>query len=298
MLSEDISGYLSGILLEKGLSWSTAESYRFDLMSFCSFCNERGKKDSTAIKRDDVVDFLNSERDEGLSLSTRARRTAALRMFFKYLTDTMTLKENVMAEFKSKSPTRVLPRVLSEEETFKMLDSIEGADARSIRDRAMLEVLYGCGLRVSELIALSMEDIVSEGELLRILGKGAKERVVPIGRSAASALEKYIEESRLFFLRTETSGTKIFLTRLGKPFTRQGVFKLLKERASCVGIEQYRISPHVLRHCFASHMLSHGADIRTIQELLGHSSIATTQIYTHVDVERFSNVHRKYHPRG
>jgi integrase/recombinase XerD len=267
-------------------------------MSFCSFCNERGKKDSTAIERDDVVDFLNSERDEGLSLSTRARRTAALRMFFKYLTDTMILKENVMAEFKSKSPTRVLPRVLSEEETFKMLDSIEGTDARSIRDRAMLEVLYGCGLRVSELIALSMEDIVSEGELLRILGKGAKERVVPIGRSAASALEKYIEESRLFFLRTETSGTKIFLTRLGKPFTRQGVFKLLKERASCVGIEQYRISPHVLRHCFASHMLSHGADIRTIQELLGHSSIATTQIYTHVDVERFSNVHRKYHPRG
>jgi integrase/recombinase XerD len=298
MLSEDISGYLSSILLEKGLSWSTAESYRFDLMSFCSFCNERGKKDSTAIERDDVVDFLNSERDEGLSLSTRARRTAALRMFFKYLTDTMILKENVMAEFKSKSPTRVLPRVLSEEETFKMLDSIEGTDARSIRDRAMLEVLYGCGLRVSELIALSMEDIVSEGELLRILGKGAKERVVPIGRSAASALEKYIEESRLFFLRTETSGTKIFLTRLGKPFTRQGVFKLLKERASCIGIEQYRISPHVLRHCFASHMLSHGADIRTIQELLGHSSIATTQIYTHVDVERFSNVHRKYHPRG
>lgn len=298
MLAEDISGYLSSILLEKGLSWSTAESYRFDLSSFCSFCNERGKIESNQLKRDDIVDFLDSERREGFASSTRARRTVALRMFFAYMSDIGVLKENPMFDYKSKSPSRVLPRVLSEEETFKMLDAVSDGDARSLRDRAMLETMYGCGLRVSELISLSLEDIVSEGELLRIFGKGAKERVVPIGRSAAEALEKYMDEARPFFVRPDVSGTKIFLTRLGRAFTRQGVFKLLKERASCVGIDRKRISPHVLRHCFASHMLSHGADIRTIQELLGHSSIATTQIYTHVDVERFSEVHKKFHPRG
>jgi integrase/recombinase XerD len=156
--------------------------------------------------------------------------------------------------------------------------------------------MYSCGLRVSEVCSLKVEDIVADGELLRIFGKGSKERLVPIGGTAGRALQKYIDVSRPSFGRGDLSNTYLFLTRLGKPFTRQGVFKVVKERAVAVGIDEARISPHVLRHCFASHMLSHGADIRAIQELLGHSDISTTQIYTHVDAARFFEIH-KLHPR-
>ncbi len=179
-----------------------------------------------------------------------------------------------------------------------MLDEVKGDDPISLRDRAMLETMYGCGLRVSELCDLKREDIVAEGELLRILGKGSKERVVPIGGAAGRALVAYLEGSREFFSQGNLSETHIFLTRRGRPFTRQGVFKIVRTRAAAVGIAANRISPHVLRHCFASHMLSHGADIRAIQELLGHADVGTTQIYTHVDVARFGEIHRRFHPRS
>ena len=177
-----------------------------------------------------------------------------------------------------------------------MLDEVKGEDPVSLRDRAMLEVMYGCGLRVSELCELKREDIVADGELLRILGKGSKERIVPIGGAAGRALAAYLGGARESFARGDLAGRHVFLTRLGKPFTRQGVFKIVRARAAAVGIAPDRISPHVLRHCFASHMLSHGADIRAIQELLGHADIGTTQVYTHVDAARFEEIHR-LHPR-
>ena len=162
----------------------------------------------------------------------------------------------------------------------------------------MLETMYGCGLRVSETCSLRMDDVVSEGELLRILGKGSKERLVPIGGAAGRALAKYFESARGILTKGRATETHVFVTRLGKPFTRQGVFKVVRERAAAVDIDANRISPHVLRHCFASHMLQHGADIRAIQELLGHADIGTTQIYTHVDATRFGDIHRRFHPRG
>jgi len=193
---------------------------------------------------------------------------------------------------------RALPRILSEAEVFRMIDEVAGEDPRSLRDRAMLEVLYGCGLRVSELCELRREDVVADGELLRILGKGSKERLVPIGGAAGRALLQYCEGARESLVRGNLSEAHVFVTRLGKPFTRQGVFKIIKERAAAVGIAAERISPHVLRHCFASHMLSRGADIRAIQELLGHADIATTQVYTHVDTARFGAIHRQFHPRA
>ena len=177
-----------------------------------------------------------------------------------------------------------------------MLEEPKGEDPISLRDRAMLETMYGCGLRVSELCALKREDVVGEGELLRIFGKGSKERIVPIGSAAGRALAAYLEGSRESFARGNLGETHVFLTRLGRPFTRQGVFKIVRARAAAVGIAADRISPHVLRHCFASHMLAHGADIRAIQELLGHADIGTTQVYTHVDTARFSEIH-KLHPR-
>jgi integrase/recombinase XerD len=191
---------------------------------------------------------------------------------------------------------RALPRVLTEEEVARMIDEVKGDDPRALRDRALLETLYGCGLRVSEACAMKVEDIIAEGELLRVFGKGSKERVVPIGGGAGRALSAYMAGGRGALTKGDLSETHVFVTRLGRPFTRQGVFKIVRERAAAAGIAADRISPHVLRHSYASHMLARGADVRVIQELLGHADVGTTQIYTHVDSSRFAEIHRR-HPR-
>lgn len=297
-LADETAAFLGSILLEKGLSRNTAAAYGADLASLQGFLEGRGISRVADVSRADITDFLESERKGGLAASTMSRRIAAVRGFFGYLADTGEIRSNPAGMVESGRKGRVLPRVLSESEVSELIDAVDTRDARGLRDRAVIEVLYGCGLRVSELCALSLEDVVSEGELLRIVGKGSKERLVPIGRGAGGALNLYVENARPLFARGEKSGTAVFLTRLGAPFTRQGVFKLLRERAAAAGIAAERISPHVLRHSFASHMLAHGADIRAIQEMLGHADIGTTQIYTHVDADRFSEIHRKYHPRG
>ncbi|MBO4448099.1 MAG: tyrosine recombinase [Kiritimatiellae bacterium] len=297
-LADETAAFLGSILLERGLSGNTAAAYGADLRSFREFLEGRGISRAGQVSRADILDFLERGRRDGLAASTRARRTAAVRGFFAYLAGAGEISANPAGMVESRRRGRVLPRVLSEGEVSELIDAADAKDARGLRDRAILEVLYGCGLRVSELCALSLEDVVSEGELLRILGKGSKERLVPIGRSAGEALNLYVENARPQFAKGEKSGTRVFLTRLGSPFTRQGVFKIVRERAAAAGIAAERISPHVLRHSFASHMLAHGADIRAIQEMLGHADIGTTQIYTHVDAGRFAEIHRRYHPRG
>ncbi len=283
-------------MLERGLSDNTCEAYAGDLALFVSSLEKSGKTSAAAITRADIAAFLDTERERGLKRSTRARRSAAIRMWLKYLRDRRVIASDPMDAMAPPKKGRALPKVLSETETAAMLDAIDGDDPRSMRDRALLETMYSCGLRVSEACALKLEDIVADGELLRILGKGSKERLVPIGAAAGRALSRYIETGRASFTKGDLSLAHVFVTRLARPFTRQGVFKVVRERAAAVGIEASRISPHVLRHCFASHMLSHGADIRAIQELLGHSDIGTTQIYTHVDAARFFEIHR-LHPR-
>ncbi len=192
----------------------------------------------------------------------------------------------------------MLPRVLDEATTLKILQSADGSEPRDLRDRAMLEFLYGCGLRVSELCGLELQDVIADAGVVRCRGKGSKERIVPIGIPAASALARYLASARESFSRGNAAERRIFLTRLGRPFTRMGVFKMLRERAAAAGVDAHAVSPHVLRHCFATDLLAHGADIRAIQEMLGHASIATTQVYTHVDRARLGTVHRTYHPRA
>ena len=179
-----------------------------------------------------------------------------------------------------------------------LVDSVNGTESRDLRDRAMLELLYGCGLRVSELCNLTLESFPEGAEFVRCTGKGSKDRVVPIGRAAGDAIARYLSSARGVFWRGDNTERHLFLSRLGKKFTRMGVFKILKQRAAAAGLDPSVVSPHVLRHCFASHLLAHGADIRAIQEMLGHSSISTTQVYTHVDQSRLGTVHRKYHPRA
>ena len=295
-LDSDIETFLSVVALEKGESENTVASYGSDLRFFAKFLAKRGKTSSAAVTREDVVAFLGEARDDGLARLTRARRTAAIRMFFRALKERRLVPHDPTELLEAPKKALVLPRVLSEEEVFAMLDAVKDEDARDLRDRALLELLYGSGLRVSEACALTLDDLVADGELVRVLGKGSKERVVPMGGAAARALKTYFDKARESFTRGNLAERHVFLTRLGKPFTRQGVFKVVRERATAVGISADRISPHVLRHCFASHLLAHGADIRAIQEMLGHADIGTTQIYTHVDAQRFAEVHR-LHPR-
>lgn len=292
----DPEDFLASLILERGLSENTAAAYGRDLRAFIRFLGEG--RSAGSIVREDIVAFLDRSRGEGLRGSTRARRAVAIRMWMRYLRERRLIASDPSELLEPPRKGLVLPRVLGEEEVFALLDGIDGDDPRSLRDRALLEVLYGCGLRVSEACAFRQEDIVGDGELVRILGKGSKERVVPLGRSAGAALERYFAGGRAFFSRGDLSETRVFLTRLGGPFTRQGIFKIIRERAAAAGIAPELISPHVLRHCYASHMLQHGADIRAIQELLGHSDISTTQIYTHVDSAKFTELHRKFHPRG
>ena len=298
MLDSDIEDFLGSLRFERSMAENTCEAYGRDLRFFSAFLAKRGRQESSEVTREDIDEYLGKERSDGKKSTTRARRMAAIRMWMKFLKERRYIRSNPAELLETPKKAKALPKILSEEETFKMLDSVSGKEPRELRDRAMLEVMYGCGLRVSELCALSTDDIIADGELLRILGKGSKERVVPIGKAAGHALTDYFASARDVFTKGDPSVTHVFVTRLKKPFTRQAVFKMIRERAMAVGIPPERISPHVLRHCFASHMLQHGADIRAIQELLGHADIGTTQVYTHVDVRRFGELHKKFHPRG
>lgn len=295
-LESDIEDFADSLLVEQGGAENTRTSYCSDLAFFSAFLSLRGKTEASAVTLDDIVEFLQEERRDGLKASTRARRAAAIRAFFKHLKLARRIKANPAELLETAKIGRHLPRVLSEAEVFGMIDACKGDDPRSVRDRAILELLYGCGLRVSELCDLGVDCIMGDGSLLRIIGKGDKERLVPIGKAAGDALNAYMGSARHFFTRGDLSVRYVFVTRLKDKFTRRGILKIVKERAVAVGIDPKRISPHVLRHCFASHMLSRGADIRAIQELLGHADISTTQIYTHVDPARFEEIHA-HHPR-
>lgn len=298
MIDDEIELYLGALMLEKGFARNSCEAYAGDLRRFAAYLKSRGIGRADDIEREHIVDFLEVQREDGRSGSTRARRTAAIRMWLKYLRERRMIKRNPAELLEAPKKDLVLPRTLSEEEVANLLDGIKGLTPRDLRDRAMLEIMYGCGLRVSEVCDLKMDAVVAEGELLRVFGKGSKERLVPIGGSAGRALQAYYDSARGVFVKGSLAETHVFVTRLGKKFTRQGVFKIIRERAADAGIAAERISPHVLRHCFASHMLAHGADIRAIQEMLGHADIGTTQIYTHVDEAGFSALHKRFHPRA
>ena len=267
--------FAADLALARGLSPKTVEAYGRDVRAFLEFLAARGKTAPEALVRADVADHVGAMRAKGRKASTRARAFVAVREFLAYLASTRATAHEL-----------------------KILQAADGSDPRDLRDRAMLEFLYGCGLRVSELCGLELQDVVADAGVVRCRGKGSKERIVPIGVPAATALTRYLASARESFSRGNTAERRIFLTRLGRPFTRMGVFKMLRERAAAAGVDAHAVSPHVLRHCFATDLLAHGADIRAIQEMLGHASIATTQVYTHVDRARLDAVHRTYHPRA
>lgn len=290
--------FAADLALARGLSPKTVEAYGRDVRAFLEFLAARGKTTSDALVRADVTDHVGALRAKGRKASTRARAFVAVREFLAYLASTHATAHDLSEGLEAPRKNLVLPRVLDEETTLKILKSADGVEPRDLRDRAMLEFLYGCGLRVSELCGLELQDVIADAGVVRCRGKGSKDRIVPVGVPAAKALMRYLESARETFARGNAAERRIFLTRLGRPFTRMGVFKMLRERAAAAGVDAKAVSPHVLRHCFATDLLAHGADIRAIQEMLGHASIATTQIYTHVDRARLGTVHSTYHPRA
>ena len=252
MIDSDIDEFIGSLRYERSMAENTCAAYARDLRFFSQYLKKRGISAAGDVKREDIAGFLGEQRSEGRKSTTRARRATAIKVFFKFLRERRFVAKNPAELLEPPKKAKALPRVLSEEETFRMLDKVGGGDPRDLRDRAMLEVMYGCGLRVSELCAMKTEDIIADGELLRVIGKGSKERIVPIGRAAGRALVAYLASARDVFTKGDLSVGHVFVTRLKKPFTRQAVFKLIRERALAAGIAPERISPHVLRHCFAS----------------------------------------------
>ena len=297
-LAECAASFQAWLALERGLAPKTLEAYGRDVRFFLEFLAARGRTDSRTLARADVVAWLEALRTARRRPTTRARAFVALREFLHHLKAEGYAARDLSEGLDAPRKNLVLPRVLDEGATGRLVASVAGDDPRDLRDRAMLELLYGCGLRVSELCALELRDFVADADVVRCRGKGSKERIVPMGGACGRALRRYLESARESFTRGNADERHLFVTRLGRAFSRMGVFKMLRERAGAAGLDPSAVSPHVLRHCFATHMLQRGADIRAIQELLGHADIGTTQIYTHVDTSNFSALHRKYHPRG
>jgi len=291
-----IEEFLDYIIVERGLTNNTRDSYRMDLEKFRLFLKSRNKLEADAIAREDIMDFLMEEKDKGSTPSTISRALVSIRMFFRYLSYTGYIRKDITEGLESPKLWKLLPEVLSIDEVDRLLSLPDIRTPEGIRDRAILEFMYATGLRISEVVNLSVSDVNLNKGYLRCLGKGNKERIVPIGKKAIKYLEKYIREVRPKYVK-DLLATNLFLTRLGRPFTRQGLWKLIKGYSRRVRTGK-NITPHTLRHSFATHMLSRGADLRVIQELLGHADITTTQIYTKVDRNRLKAVHKRFHPRA
>jgi len=286
--------FLEYLVVEKGLAANTVQSYDRDIRKLVDLLKAR-KLALNRATEEVVVGFIHAQSQAGLSARSLARLVSALRSFFRFLVVSGYLKKDVTAQLTTPSTWLALPKFLTVAEAEALLQAPDEKKPRGVRDRAMLEVLYGSGLRVSELASLRLAEINLEDGFLVCRGKGGKERIVPLGRSSCRAVRRYLDEVRP--LVDKDGREELFLSRRGRPFTRQGVWKLLRQHAAKAGVAA-KISPHVLRHSFATHLLERGADLRSVQLMLGHSQITTTQIYTHVSRERLRRVYDKYHPRA
>ena len=292
-----IDNFINYIASEKGLSRNTISSYSTDLKRFSEFLHGTGITDVSGITTDGILDFLKSLKTNRLSSSSVVRYQVTIRNFFRFLLKEGVLKKDPVHILELPKKDRKLPQVMNESEVESLLDSpsLIQDEKRRIRDKAMLEVMYATGLRVSELVGMTLNSIEMTVGFIKVKGKGSKERIVPIGDAAKEAVARYLEESRPAFVRRTTDA--LFLTQQGEAFTRQGFWKLLKTYLKKINITKH-VSPHTLRHSFATHLLEHGADLRSVQLMLGHSDISTTQIYTHINTEMLKRMYDKYHPRS
>ena len=291
-LEELIGEFLRYLLIDKGYSNNTIDSYKKDLEKFLSYNKNININD---INNADLKKYVKHLKEIGLNEKSISRNISCLKSFYKFLVIGKYVKNNPSDSVFTPKVKKSLPKVLSEEEVFKLID-IELNDSFSYRNKAMLELMYATGIRVSELVNLKLQDIDLNQDIIRTFGKGNKERIIPIGDYAKEYLEKYIFEHRGQMIKKNIT-EYLFLNNHGNKMTRQGFFKIIKKIAKEKGINK-DLSPHTIRHSFASHLLKYGADLRTIQELLGHSDISTTQIYTHITNEELKKNYKDFHPHG
>jgi integrase/recombinase XerD len=288
--------FLHYLVVEKGLSKNTIEAYGHGLNRFLNHLSEKGVREWVKVTKFDVKAFLLFLKRQGLSTKTVVRNLVAIRTFFKFLVQEGALEVNPVEELESPKLAKTLPKILSLKEVEQLLEQPNPQTPIGMRDRAMLELLYATGMRVSELTQLPINQINLEGGYVLVYGKGSKERMVPLGREAMRWVDLYLKTARDKLAKGKES-PYLFINRSGKGMSRQRFWKTLKAYGLRAGIRK-RISPHLLRHSFASHLLERGADLRSVQIMLGHVDISTTQIYTHVTGERLKKVHQRYHPRG
>lgn len=285
--------FLNYLLVEKGAAANTVSAYSRDLSRYLLFLGER---EPDGIRPSDVIGFLAKLKGEGIAPRSRARALSALRMLHRFLLREGYCELNPTAIVEAPKGVRKLPAVLSGREVEALLSSPLDTGAQEVRDKAMLELLYATGLRVSELVGLKLGEVNLSAGYLMTLGKGDKERLVPMGESACHATGVYLRQARGELLKDKAS-TLLFLSRLGGGMSRQAFWNIIKKRASQAGVRT-SISPHTLRHSFATHLLENGADLRSVQLMLGHADLSSTQIYTHVTRERMKKLHAEFHPRG
>jgi integrase/recombinase XerD len=284
------------LTLEQGASPRTHEAYGRDLARFAVFAKTRGASDPVGVGARTLREYVYHLKDVGLAPASIRRNVSAVRTYYRFLLGEGHLVRDPSERLETPKRWRTLPEVLSVDEVSLLLAAPTLDEPLAFRDRALLELAYGAGLRVSEWITLGVRDVLMEEGLVRVFGKGSKERLVPIGRSAIGAVAVYVRELRPRLERGEGKGV-LLLNARGTPLTRMGAWKILRKYVDACGITK-RVSPHTLRHSFATHLLEGGADLRAVQEMLGHADISTTQIYTHVDREYLRSVHKQYHPRG
>jgi integrase/recombinase XerD len=288
--------FLHYLAIERRLAANTSQAYQSDLASFFDFLAKNRIKDLTTVSAKHIRKYLAHCYTQGISNRSNARRISALRAFFKFMASEGIIKENPTAIIDLPKPGRPLPKVLTLPEVDRLLATPTSNQPLALRNHAMLHLLYATGMRVSELVNLPLVGINLMGGYVRVFGKGSKERLIPFGEVARGHIETYTKEARPKIIKKKQSDF-LFITSRGKAMGRLRFWQIIQETAQATGIIR-KISPHVLRHSFATHLLEHGADLRSVQMMLGHSDIATTQIYTHVDSNRLKSIHQKFHPRG
>ena len=296
MLRECFNDFIGHLRLERGLSLRTAKAYGSDMELFIRYLESLHIDEWEEVRRDDIADFLEADPDHRMEPTTIARRLVSIKVFFRYLVEEQIVKYDITDIMEGPRKRLQLPGFLTEQEVDRLIAAFTGNDILTIRNRAIIEVLYASGLRASEITRLRLDKVEFNENYLRVIGKRDKERVVPFGREASSCMTAYLQEARP---KLDKSGRALefFLSRTGKALTRERIWMIVTEAARIAGIDK-EIYPHMLRHSFATHLLSHGADLRVIQEMLGHADISTTQIYTHMDSSRFANAHQQFHPRA
>lgn len=295
---EPLDEYLVHLKIERDLAENSIKSYQRDIEKYMQYLESEKIMDWKVIDRYDIVLFLQKLKEEGISNNSVIRMTSSLRQFHQYLRQEKIMDQDPMQYVETPKKAEVLPKVLSVDEVDKLLQTPDIAKPIGLRDRALLEVMYATGLRISELVELELSELHLSMGFIQTIGKGNKERILPIGGEAVNWLNEYLMDGRPIFAKRATEESPyVFLNACGGGLSRQGVWKNLKKTVQKAGIKQ-NVSPHMLRHSFATHLLENGADLRIVQELLGHSDISTTQIYTHITKTRMKDIYEQYHPRA